>query len=131
LRVSLDIERECHCCFHQRLVDIIIPRGIENKVAIEMVVQRIRQTLNDKSRRHREELQRLGKQVEDVPLSPKVLILPQRPQVSAMNTIIQDPSIDGVGFVFYFDRIATVLIEKHVPLPPKHTHTSWPKRPSS
>jgi uridine kinase len=78
-----------------------------------MVVQRIQRTLYDKSRRHREELQRLGKQVEDVPLSQNVLILPQRPQVSGMNTIIQNPLTDDEDFVFYFDRMAILLIEKH------------------
>ncbi|MCJ1465925.1 Uridine kinase [Pseudocyphellaria aurata] len=92
--------------------DIIIPRGIENRVAIDMVVEHVRRVLDEKSTKHQEDLQKLGKQVEDEPLSSNVLLLQQTKQVVAMSTIIQDPMTDDVDFLFYFDRLSTLLVEK-------------------
>ena len=77
-----------------------------------MVVGHIQRTLQAKSRKHQAELQKLGKQVEDEPLSPNVLLMNQTRQVTAMNTIIQNPMTDDVDFVFYFDRLATLLVER-------------------
>ena len=93
-------------------VDIIVPRGIENRVAIDMVVKHIQRTLVEKSKTHQKELQRLGKQVEDEPLSPNVLLLKQTKQVVGTSTIVQNSATDQVDFVFYFDRLATHLVEK-------------------
>ncbi len=93
-------------------IDIIIPRGIENRVAIDMVVKHIQRTLVEKSKQHQKELQRLGKQVEDEPLSPNVLLLAQTKQIIGMSTIIQNPTTDQVDFVFYFDRLSTLLVER-------------------
>ncbi|MCJ1484680.1 Uridine kinase [Schaereria dolodes] len=92
--------------------DIIVPRGIENKVAIDMIVKHIQRTLTEKSQKHLNELLRLGKQVEDEPLSPNVLLLKQTRQIVSMNTIIQNPMTDEVDFIFYFDRMATILVER-------------------
>ena len=92
--------------------DIIIPRGIENKVAIDMVVKHVQRVLGEKSRRHQLELQRLGKQAEDEPLSSNVLLLKETPQIVGMNTIIQNPNTDEVDFIFYLDRLATLLVER-------------------
>lgn len=92
--------------------DIIIPRGIENRVAIDMVVKHVQRVLEEKSKKHQEDLQKLGKQVEDEPLSSNVLLLKQTKQIVGMSTIIQDPKTDEVDFLFYFDRLSTLLVEK-------------------
>ena len=78
-----------------------------------MVVKKIQATLIEKSTKHRLELQRLGKQVEDEPLSANVLLLKQTNQLVAMNTIIQNPLTEEVDFIFYFDRLATLLVERY------------------
>lgn len=101
-------------------LDIIIPRGIENVVAIDMVVHHVKRILSDKSKKHREDLRRLGEEVVDEPLSPHVYLLSDTPQIKAMNTIIQNPTTDEVDFIFYFDRMATSLIERSV----RRHHTS-------
>ncbi|MCJ1263882.1 Uridine kinase [Lobaria immixta] len=92
--------------------DIIIPRSIENHVAIDMVVKHVQRVLLEKSKKHQEDLQRLGKQVEDEPLSSNVSLLEQTKQIVGMSTIIQNPMTDEVDFLFYFDRLSTLLIEK-------------------
>jgi len=95
----------------RKVADIIVPRGVENRVAITMVIQYIQQKLNHKSERHRAELKKLGKASEDEPLSERVLLLEQTPQLRGMNTIIQDFESSTEEFIFYFDRLATLLVE--------------------
>lgn len=96
----------------QNPADIIIPRGIENKVAIDMVVKHVQRLLQEKSRKHQDDLKRLGEQVEDEPLSPNVLVMEQTKQILGMNTIIQNPTTETVDFIFYFDRLSTLLVER-------------------
>jgi uridine kinase len=76
-----------------------------------MVTQYIERKLIDKSATHRAELKRLGKAVEEEPLSERVLLLAQTPQLKGMNTIIQDIDTPAEDFIFYFDRLVTLLIE--------------------
>jgi uridine kinase len=114
-----------------------VPRGIENRVAIDMVVEHVRRTLRKKSEKHQEHLQRLGQSVEDEPLSEKVLLLPKTSQIQAMDTILQNPYTSDVDFIFYFDRLTTLLIERYYPLKARDptniidhstTYTMRPKR---
>ena len=91
--------------------DIIIPRGIENEVAIAMVVAHIQRTLDEKSRLHRAGLKKLGLTMADEPISKNVLLIPQTPQVVGMATIIQDRDTSREDFIFYFDRLSTLLVE--------------------
>jgi uridine kinase len=79
-----------------------------------MVTQYIERKLVEKSSSHRADLKRLGQFLENEPLSNKVLVLKQTPQVRGMNTIIQDIDTSNEEFIFYFDRLATLLIEKWV-----------------
>ncbi|KAI9045042.1 uridine kinase family protein [Aspergillus affinis] len=92
--------------------DIIIPRGIENKTAIDMVVKHIQRKLEEKSEKHSADLRELKKIASELKLSPNVLMMPQTPQFIGMNTILQNPDTEQVDFVFYFDRLASLLIEK-------------------
>lgn len=91
--------------------DLIVPRGIENTVAISMISDRVHKTLDQKSSLHQAELRRLGKVSEDKPLSPNVIILDSN-QVRGINTTLMEPGLDREDFVFYFDRLAVILIEK-------------------
>lgn len=93
-------------------VDIIIPARLDNLVAIDMVVGHVKRTLTEKSRKHQEELQRLGKQVEDEPLSENVLLLEQTREIVAMNTLIQNSATAEVDFIFYFDRLSSLLVAR-------------------
>lgn len=93
-------------------LDIIVPRGKENRVAIDMIVHSIQRILKQHSIKHQDDLQRLGQQVEDEPLAANVLLLEQTKQIVGMNTIIQNPMTDDVNFIFYFDRLSTLLVER-------------------
>ncbi|KAE8309325.1 hypothetical protein RU639_001018 [Aspergillus parasiticus] len=92
--------------------DLIIPRGIQNITAIDMVVKHIQRKLDEKSEKHRAELDQLRKIASQLQLSPNVMVMPSTSQFVGMNTILQDPKTEQVDFVFYFDRLASLLIEK-------------------
>jgi len=92
--------------------DIIVPRGIENKVAISMVSDRIHKTLELKSKNHQIELERLGHVAEDAPLSKNVTILQHTNQVRGITSVIMNPELEREDFIFYFDRLAVMLVEK-------------------
>jgi uridine kinase len=96
----------------REVADVIVPRGMKNKIAITMVVNQIRQLLEEKSMRHNIELERLGRQVEDEPFSTHIMFMEQKPQVEAMSTIVRNPATEQVDFVFYIDRLAALLVEK-------------------
>jgi uridine kinase len=77
-----------------------------------MVIQYIEHILIDKSKSHRAALKKLGQSSVNAVLSDKVLLLDQTPQVRAMSTIIQDNDTTAEEFIFYFDRLATLLVEQ-------------------
>ncbi|KAF2083829.1 uridine-cytidine kinase-like protein-like 1 [Saccharata proteae CBS 121410] len=105
----------------REVADIIIPRGVENKVAISMISDRIQKILNTKSHQHQFELRRLGKIAKDAPLSPNVIIMPQKRQIVGINTLLLNPYLDREDFIFYFDRIASLLIETSISCMPFET----------
>lgn len=76
-----------------------------------MVIQYIENTLVVKSKSHRAALRKLGSQSEDLPMSTNVTLLEETPQLKGMNTIIQDIDTEAEDFIFYFDRLATLLVE--------------------
>merc|ERR1711939_1090339 len=92
------------------VADIIVPRGIENKVAISMVSDQILKTLHQKSRLHQLELKRLGQVAENNPLSRNVIIVQHTNQIRGINTLLMNPEIDREDFIFYFDRLAVMLV---------------------
>lgn len=94
------------------MADIIVPRGVENKVAISMVSDRIHKTLNQKSNAHQAELRRLGQVSEDAPLSNHVIFVRNTDQIRGINTLLCTSEMDREEFIFYFDRLAVVLIEE-------------------
>lgn len=77
-----------------------------------MVSDRIHNTLQHKSRLHQLELRRLGKASEDASLSENVIILQPTNQVRGINTLLMSPELCREDFIFYFDRLALMLVEK-------------------
>ncbi|KAG6042275.1 hypothetical protein E4U41_000019 [Claviceps citrina] len=96
----------------RKVADLIVPRGIENRVALDMMVQFIERKLNEKSVHHREALSRLEATCKGQPLSNTVITLGDASQLKCMNTILQDVNTSAEDFIFYFDRLAALIIEQ-------------------
>ena len=77
-----------------------------------MVSNQIKRMLKEKSIKHNIELERLGRQVKDEPLSRNVALLDQTPQINGIRTILRDPATEHVEFNYYLDRFAALLVEK-------------------
>ncbi|RYP34644.1 hypothetical protein DL767_004204 [Monosporascus sp. MG133] len=75
-------------------------------------MQYIEKKLVEKSTRHRAALKSLELGYDVEPLSYRVTVLKETPQVIGMNTLIQDMDTSSEDFIFYFDRFACLLIEQ-------------------
>lgn len=99
------------------------------------MADRIRKTLHIKSKEHQSELKRLGKEAKDLPLSSNVAVLDGPPQIKGINTLLSGPNTSREDFVFYFDRLAALLVERatdcldytsqtvHTPEPHSHAYS--------
>ncbi|CEP61149.1 uridine kinase URK1 LALA0_S02e07822g [Lachancea lanzarotensis] len=94
--------------------DAIIPSMGSIVVATQTVINHIKSRLQLKSRRHLEELSDLGHVRELEPLSKMTNLCQLEPtsQVVALKTILLDKYTSRDDFVFYFDRIATILVSR-------------------
>ncbi|KAL3235688.1 uridine kinase URK1 [Nakaseomyces bracarensis] len=91
--------------------DAIVPSVSDNSVAVGLLINHIESKLEVKSEEHINELVRLGhSDLKPLKEYANLNILPQTNQVKAIHTILIDRSVDRADFVFYFDRIATILI---------------------
>ncbi|KAK9452085.1 uridine kinase family-domain-containing protein [Limtongia smithiae] len=114
-----------------RAADIVVPRGLDNVVAIDMLIRHVQRTLVAKSRAHLVQLGQLcdgktEKEVEIMEDSEKLVVLPETNQVRGIHTILLNRATTRDDFVFYFDRLATLLIEcamNGVPYAPKTVTT--------
>ncbi|AET37865.1 uridine kinase URK1 Ecym_2112 [Eremothecium cymbalariae DBVPG len=92
--------------------DVIFPSISDNSIATKMLIGHIKSKLQQKSQDHIEYLVELGH--KSLPLDNLETIhqLEQTNQVASLKTMVLDRSLDRDGFVFYFDRIATILVSK-------------------
>ncbi|CAH2355663.1 uridine kinase [[Candida] railenensis] len=92
--------------------DLVIPRGMDNIVGINMMIKHIQNQLSLKSELHLEHLQRLGL-THDLNLSKKenIKILPSTNHTNGVNSILLSKDTDRTDFIFYFDIIAFKIIE--------------------
>lgn len=79
-----------------------------------MMVQFIEKKLFEKSTHHREALSRLENACNEAPLSNRVVVLNDTPQLRFMSTILHDIDTSAEDFIFYFDRLASLIIEQYV-----------------
>lgn len=92
--------------------DIVIPRGLENTTAIELMIQHIQKRLALKSTLHLRRLKALGLGPNfDLQSIQNLKILPYNNHTAGIYLILFNAQTDRTDFIFYFDRIANLLIE--------------------
>ncbi|KAG0501165.1 hypothetical protein HPP92_001237 [Vanilla planifolia] len=95
----------------KKYADVIIPRGGDNHVAIDLIVQHIRTKLG---------LHDLCK------IYPNVFVIQSTFQIRGMHTLIRDRDITTPDFVFYSDRLIRLVVEHglgHLPFTEKQVVT--------
>lgn len=89
--------------------DVIIPRGLENAIAIDLMTKHIQSQLQENMINLRWGL--LDTPVNDQ-LPDTVTILPAKNQIKGIHTILRNHKTPRDEFIFYADRLAVLLMEK-------------------
>ncbi|XP_046994792.1 uridine-cytidine kinase-like 1 isoform X1 [Schistocerca americana] len=99
--------------------DIIVPRGGDNQVAIELIVQHVHTQLQLRGFKVREQLAHsyIGQ-----PLPESVFLLPSTPQVKGLHTFIRNKDTPRDEFIFYSKRLIRLVIEFALSLLPFKEH---------
>ncbi|XP_068665182.1 uridine kinase-like protein 3 [Aristolochia californica] len=95
----------------KKYADIIIPRGGDNEVAINLIVQHIQVKLG---------------QNDLCKIYPNVCVIPSTFQIRGMHTLIRDIEAMKHDFVFYADRLIRLVVEYglgHLPFSEKQITT--------
>ncbi|KAI4350613.1 hypothetical protein L6164_005057 [Bauhinia variegata] len=95
----------------KKYADIIIPRGGDNDVAIDLIVQHIRMKLGQHN---------LCK------IYPNIFVIHSTFQIRGMHTLIRDVRTTKHDFVFYSDRLIRLVVEHglgHLPFTEKQVIT--------
>ncbi|XP_043677479.1 uridine-cytidine kinase-like 1 isoform X1 [Vespula pensylvanica] len=95
--------------------DIIVPRGGENEVAIELIVQHVHTQLQLRGFKLREQLAHsyIGQ-----PLPTSLYLLPDTPQIKGLHTFIRNKDTYRDEFIFYSKRLIRLVIEYALSLLP-------------
>ncbi|KEP48634.1 uridine-cytidine kinase [Rhizoctonia solani 123E] len=100
---------------------VIVP-GVKNSVAIDLITTHVRKKLSERSFQFRDKLARADSLVH-IPTSPtastdNLVVLRQTPQLRGIYTILRDRETSREDFIFYSDRLATLICEKAMELLP-------------
>jgi uridine kinase len=90
--------------------DVIIPRGLDNTAAINVIMKHIQKQLDDRGVIIRPELA-LSKET-----NKNVILLPQTNKLRNLHTIARDVSSNRSEFVFYVDQISRLMVEQALQL---------------
>lgn len=92
--------------------DLVIPRGLENATAIQLMIKHIQKQLAIKSTLHLRRLKNLGLG-SNQPLASfaNLKLLPHTSHTAGIHSILFCQNTDRTDFIFYFDRIANLLVE--------------------
>ncbi|KAJ2787000.1 Uridine kinase [Coemansia interrupta] len=105
--------------------DVIIPRGLDNQVAIDLMIQHIKRQLDERNATVMRPVL-VDKYCSNTGLHDTLVTLAQSNQVRAMQTILCDRTTSRDDFIFYSDRLSRLIIEHglgQLPLQPKSVKT--------
>jgi len=97
--------------------DIIVPRGGENEVAINLIVQHVQTQLTARGFKLRSKLAEVGNgNGHSLPNTLK--LLPSTPQIKGLHTYIRNKDTNRDEFIFYAKRLIRLVIEYSLSLLP-------------
>ncbi|XP_076340945.1 uridine-cytidine kinase-like 1 isoform X2 [Tachypleus tridentatus] len=95
--------------------DLIVPRGGENQIAINLIVQHVHTQLQLRGLKLRS---KLVQSHAGQPLPTTLKIMPSTPQILGMHTFIRNKETSRDEFIFYSKRLMRLLIEYALSLLP-------------
>ncbi|XP_028970400.1 uridine-cytidine kinase-like 1 isoform X2 [Esox lucius] len=106
-----------------QVADIVVPRGGENFVALDLIVQHVHSQLEKREITVRSAL---ASAHQGQPLPKTLSVMESTPQVRGMHTIIRNKDTNRDEFIFYSKRLMRLLIEhalSFLPLKPVQVET--------
>jgi len=100
--------------------DIIVPRGGENQVAINLIVQHVQTQLTNRGFKLRSKLAESGNG-NGTPMPNTLKVLPSTRQIKGLHTYIRNRETARDEFVFYSKRLIRLVIEFSLSLLPYET----------
>jgi len=91
--------------------DIVVPRGVDNKVAMALMLEHIKQQMALREGSVRQELKAAGAGGIPTELPSSISVLEPTLQVRGMHTIIRNVETSREDFVFYSERLMRSLFE--------------------
>ncbi|XP_040920580.1 uridine-cytidine kinase-like 1 isoform X2 [Toxotes jaculatrix] len=91
-----------------QVADIVVPRGGENFVALDLIVQHVHSQLEKREITVRSAL---ASAHQGQPLPKTLSVMESTPQVRGMHTIIRNKETNRDEFIFYSKRLMRLLIE--------------------
>ncbi len=100
--------------------DLIVPRGGENSVAIDLIVQHVRAQLLAKGHKLRSELvaENALFSLDGGAMPASLNLLPMTPQIRGLHTFIRNKKTPRDEFTFYAKRLIRLVIEHALSLMP-------------
>ncbi|KAH7976146.1 hypothetical protein HPB52_009333 [Rhipicephalus sanguineus] len=88
--------------------DLIVPRGGDNHIAINLIVQHVHTQLVSRGLKLRS---KMAESHTDQPLPASLHLLPQTPQLRGIHTFIRNRATQRDEFIFYSKRLMRLLME--------------------
>ncbi|KAJ1972257.1 Uridine kinase, partial [Dimargaris xerosporica] len=101
-----------------RNADVIIPRGLDNKRAIRLITQMVTKQLQERYLNFRWELARKPCHECSIEGNASLTLLPLTNQIRGLHTIIRNRRTSRHDFIFYSERLCTLVVEKGLSLLP-------------
>ncbi|CAG7835798.1 unnamed protein product [Allacma fusca] len=98
--------------------DIIVPRGGDNNVAINLIVQHVISQLQSRGLKVREKLLEGWHNQESLPAPSSLFVLPSTSQIKGLHTFIRSVDTPRDEFIFYSKRLIRLVIEYALSLMP-------------
>merc|ERR1712038_1333845 len=105
--------------------DIIVPRGGENEVAINLIVQHVQTQLTNRGFKLRSKLAEVGNNGNGsgtAKLPNTLKLLPSTPQIKGLHTYVRNKDTSRDEFIFYSKRLIRLVIEYSLSLLPFQTN---------
>ncbi|KAL5248539.1 hypothetical protein ACHWQZ_G017656 [Mnemiopsis leidyi] len=93
------------------LADIVIPQGVENDVALQLIIRHVKRELDRRGYVTRSKTAPYNDRLTELPLPDGLDILPSTSEVKVLLTIIRDKTTSRDDFIFYSQRLMRLLLE--------------------
>lgn len=91
--------------------DIIVPRGGDNAIAIDLIVKHVHRELHQRGFNVRSDLANKTNHGPDKPLPSSLHIIAQTNQIKFIHTVIRNRDTSRDEFIFYSNRLMRIVIE--------------------